>query len=242
MPSLQREKKGIFQKPIPQRSRGLGQAPEERERSMTPARSELLPIINKIGRSRPILSGVVDLWRASYTIDENHTNCGQLEKVLFGDLFNGQYQPREFLTARETWITRYFYNRGASTGHQTKENNNMTNFEKPTNGASVGVNFNGPMWSPIGEKEAYLKEVSGNTASFTSPNIRGELGKTEAFGRPHFTIDVKGAGVFLLPDHAALMSKLEKVEEGAEVWIGYDGMTTSEASGRQYHSYEVIKA
>lgn len=208
---------------------------------MTPARSELLPIINKIGRSRPILSGVVDLWRASYTIDENHTNCGQLEKVLFGDLFNGQYQPREFLTARETWITRYFYNRGASTGHQTKENNNMSNFEKPTNGQNVGVNFNGPMWSPIEGKQADLQMLTGDKASFTSINIRGELGKTEAFGRPHFSLAVNGQ-VFLLPDHAALMSKLEKVEEGAEVWIGYDGMTTSEASGRQYHSYEVIKA
>ena len=204
-------------------------------------RAELKPVIEKLAREKPIMEGVADLWLIAYNVDQHNTNLQALERVLLGDLFNGQYKPRDFFTARETWIARKFYDRGSTTRPPDNKENEKMAYLEPTNGREIGINFNGPHWDPRTEKEEALKANSENSESFTSEKIRGFVGKTEAYGRPHFTIKpIDKKEFFLLPDHAALMSKLEKVKEGTEVFISYDGMIPSESTGRNYHSYRVV--
>jgi len=200
----------------------------------TTTRADLLPVIKKIKDRRPLLATFADLWITAYTIRADHQNLAEFERVVLGDLFNGQYNPNEFLTGRESRIAAYFYDRG-STVRPPK--GKKMEYQRPQ-GQIIGEFYKGAHWSPVKTTEV-LQEVSGDPASYTSQTIQGTIGAATAFNRPHFTITTE-KGEFLLPDHGALMQRLKLVDDQALVWIGYKGMVGS-SEGRSFHSYEVVR-
>ena len=121
----------------------------------TTTRADLFEVINKLGKRRPLLASFANLWITAYAIRADHQNLEEFERVLLGDLFNGQYDPNEILTPSETRIARFFYDRGPAVGrHHAKEKVKME-YSKPQ-GELIGEFFKGPKKKPRDRRAAGL--------------------------------------------------------------------------------------
>lgn len=97
-------------------------------------------------------------------------------------------------------------------------------FEKPANGETVDGAWQGPMWCPQfadmkdNVAKVEMEQRTKHPKSFFDSAIRGKLRTADAWGRPHYVLDIDGE-LFLLPEHATLYGRLGRVKLGADVYL-----------------------
>lgn len=93
-----------------------------------------------------------------------------------------------------------------------------------SNTVEVGDAWQGPCWRPQLRSK---KDPDGaardadpkHPDSFALGGLFGKLGRAEAWGRPHYTVTAADGNEYLVPEHAVLWNRLNKVADGADVFV-----------------------